>query len=72
MKFKDRLSAWAAGDTWISVYLIGFGNDGTNLGSRVTLASLTAVGENFVWSGAEGRTELFFRAEGAGVPGAQL
>lgn len=29
-------------------YLIGVGNDGTNLGSRLTLASLTAMGESYV------------------------
>lgn len=28
-------------------YLIGVGNDGTNLGSRLTLVSLTAMGESY-------------------------
>lgn len=44
---------WTAGDTWISVNLIWVGNDGTNLGSRLTLASLIAERERFAlgWSG---------------------
>lgn len=44
---------WAAGDAWISLNLMWVGNYGTNLGSRLTLATLVADGESFAlgWSG---------------------
>lgn len=44
---------WAAGDAWISLNLMWVGNYGTNLGSRLTLATLVADWESFAlgWSG---------------------
>lgn len=51
----DHLLVWAADDRHVDFsYLLVVGNDGANRGSRLTLASLTAMGE----SSARGRAGL--------------